>query len=297
MDDRRPIHRGRILLWPMLGLMTLAFPLGGGDCVSDSVDSAVDQIIQDVTDQVVQDQIDQATADAGANAEGFGDQGDDSSGYGPHVETGGLVVVEAEHYTLAVPNSIELLGQQVNFDNRRWYTQPGTQNGPSPDPDGFHRGAAGDNYVECLPDTRVTHDDPVEDGSIYGDIIGGARLDYDIDFETTGTYWVWVRGHSTGTEDNGMHVGIDGVVPATGWKIQMCGQNDWKWTNAQRDSGGSACGVNGTIMIEVTTPGTHTISFHQREDGFEFDRFVMTVDPNYTPDGVGPDASPTLYAP
>jgi hypothetical protein len=297
MYHSRPFHRGRVLVWPILCLTALAFPLAGGDCVSDNVGGAVDQIVQDVTDDVVAGQIEEATADAGANAAGFGDQGNDSSGYGTHVEDGGLVVVEAEHYTLAKPNSFEMLGQQVNFDNRRWYTQPGKQNGPSPDPDGYHAGASGSNYVECLPDSRVTHNDPIEDGSIYGDIVGGARLDYDIEFATAGTYWVWVRGYSSGTEDNGMHVSIDGVVPASGWKIQMCGQNVWKWTNAQRESGGSACGVNGTIMIEVATPGVHTISFHQREDGFEFDRFLMTVDPYYVPDGVGPAESFMMWLP
>lgn len=297
MDDRRPIQRARVLVLPLLCLTALAFPLGGGDCVSNEVSGIVDQIVEDVTNDVVAGEIEDLTADAGANAEGFGDQGYDSSGYGAHVESGGLVVVEAEHYTQATPNTIEILGQPVLMDNRRWYPQEGKQNGPGPDPDGFHSGAGGNSYLECLPDTRVTHSDPIEDGSIYGDLTGGAQLDYEIDFETTGTYWVWVRGYSTGTEDNGMHVSIDGVVPATGWKIQMCGQNQWKWTNAQRDTGGSSCGINGTIMIQVTTPGVHTISFHQREDGFEFDRFLMTVDPFYTPSGGGPDESPVLFAP
>lgn len=205
-----------------------------------------------------------------------------SGGSGPHLEQNGLVVVEAEHYTSVQGNAP---------GNRHWYLQAGAASGPGPDPDGFHSGASGNAYMEVLPDSRVTHDDPLAAGSFY-DGAGGATLHYAILFETAGTYFVWVRAYSTGTEDNGLHVGLDGQLSESGLRIQRCGTGDWSWTSAKRDTGGTACGVNGTITLAVPSPGLHTITFHQREDGFELDRFVLTTEGGDVPGGAGPPESP-----
>lgn len=204
-----------------------------------------------------------------------------ATGSGPHLEREGLVIVEAEHFTRT---SADLLGQ------RAWYLQAGTQDGPGPDPDGYHGGASGDAYVECLPDTRVTHDDPMAPGSYY-DGWGGATLEYDILFETPGTYYVWIRAFSSGTEDNGIHVGVNGVIPGSGQRWQRCGTGGWSWSSAQRDSGGTPCGVNGTISVTIPQAGLHTITLHQREDGFEIDRFILSNDPADVPNGAGPTES------
>jgi hypothetical protein len=217
--------------------------------------------------------------------------GGTSSGSGPHLEAGGLVVVEAEHFTSADSDGFGLGPVRIPFNNRNWILQAGSQAGPTPDPDGYHGGASGDAYLECLPDTRVTHDDPFTDGSFYEDTTGAA-LHYEITFENAGTYYVWVRQFSTGTEDNGLHVGVDGDLSPSGQKMQWCGPNEWRWSNAQRDTGGTPCGVNGTIMVTVPSAGLHTISFYQREDGFEFDRFLMTTDAGFAPSGGGPVESP-----
>jgi hypothetical protein len=204
-------------------------------------------------------------------------------GCGSHVEREGMVVVEAEHFTDKAPDT---------GDNREWHVQRTGGAGIEPDPDGFHPGASGDAYVECLPDTRTTHDDPFAPGSFYNDSADGARLEYPISFKTTGTYYVWVRVNSTGTEDNGLQVGVDGKLADAGKRVQWCGP-EWRWTNAQRDSGGTACGVNGTIHVEIDKPGTHVITLYQREDGAEVDRFILTTDKKYDPSdlGIGPAES------
>ncbi len=102
---------------------------------------------------------------------------------------------------------------------------------------------------------------------------------------------VWVRAYSTGTEDNGVHVGLDGQWPASGSKLQFCnGKNAWTWSSAQRDSDGP-CGKRNTIFIDVQTPGEHLVEFGMREDGFEFDKFVLTTDAAYVPMGAGPEES------
>jgi len=56
--------------------------------------------------------------------------------------------------------------------------------------------------------------------------------------------------------------------------------------------------MNGTITIEIDTPGEHLVSFSMREDGFEFDKFVMAEQQSqvdYEPQGAGP--AEQLYAP
>jgi hypothetical protein len=47
--------------------------------------------------------------------------------------------------------------------------------------------------------------------------------------------------------------------------------------------------MNHRIFLEVTTGGVHTISFSMREDGFEFDKFVLTAKRKSSPSGTGPD--------
>ncbi|UCG34221.1 MAG: hypothetical protein JSU68_06210 [Phycisphaerales bacterium] len=214
-----------------------------------------------------------------------------SGGSGPHIESDGQVVVEAEHFTDEGSDWTGAFGAMVELDSRNWILQESAASGPAPDPDGFHSGASGDAYMECLPDTRVTHDDPMDPGSFYDDGTGGAWLSYDIDFQTTGMYYVWARAYSTGTEDNGLHVGVDGVLADAGRRMQWCGANEWRWSSAQRDTGGTSCGVNGTITIQIDRPGLHEITFYQREDGFEFDRFLLTTNAAYTPQGAGPRES------
>lgn len=197
-------------------------------------------------------------------------------------EVDGLVAFEAEHFTTNDDNGRE----------RAWYlTEEGSIPGVTPDPDPpHHMSASGGAYLEGLPDTRVTHDDPLRSGvSFYNQGGVGPTLTYRVRFNTPGRYYVHVRAYSTGTEDNGVHVGIDGDWPNSGRRIQWCrGKNRWTWSSAQRDSGGSACGVEHTIWIEVETAGEHQIQLSMREDGFEMDRVLLTTDDAYEVDGAGP---------
>jgi hypothetical protein len=165
-----------------------------------------------------------------------------------------------------------------------------------PDPDPSHAESASQTaYLEGLPDTRVTHDDPLIVGENFFPNAGeGPILRYRVYFNNPGTYWVRVRAYSTGGEDNGIHVGIDGTWPATGARIQWCqGKNQWTWSGAQRTEQ-EHCGVENAITIDVPDVGEHTIEFSMREDGFELDKFVLVDDPAIFPQDEGPPESP-LY--
>ena len=70
--------------------------------------------------------------------------------------------------------------------------------------------------------------------------------------------------------------------------VDMLGSGINNDISALRDSGGEVCGVPLAAQIEVTTPGEHTVNFSAREDGFEFDKFVLSTDPDFEPTDAGP---------
>lgn len=166
-----------------------------------------------------------------------------------------------------------------------WYlTSPDSIPDIQPDPDGEHTtGASNSAYMELLPDTRVTSLDQLISGTNYwGGPGGGPFLEYYVDVPEPGTYTVWVKMYATGTEDNGIHVGINDTKPLSGHKIQLCGgKNRWSWTSNQRTND-NHCGVTQTITIDVPNAGPNTVTFYAREDGFEIDQFILLKETNPT---------------
>lgn len=144
--------------------------------------------------------------------------------------------------------------------------------------------ASGHAYIEALPDTRTTHDDELIRSENFADEPGVmAVLEYDVSIANSGRYFVWVRAYSTGTEDNGIHVGIDGSWPDSGRRMQWCdGKNAWTWASKQRTAE-EHCGVPGLIWLDIDKPGRHTVMFSMREDGFEMDTWVLASDPEFIP--------------
>jgi len=197
------------------------------------------------------------------------------------LERNGLVAVETEHFY-----------EQTKTQKRQWYiTTPTETPDLKPDPDGNHaNSASGQAYLEILPDTRRTHDDPLVQGENFTNTAGQmAIISYLIYFRTPGRYYVWVRAHSTGTEDNGCHVGLNDQWPSSGQRLQWCdGKNQWYWESKQRTNA-NHCGEPYKIYLDIDEPGVHKISFSMREDGFEMDKFLMTTKKNYRPSGAGID--------
>jgi hypothetical protein len=197
-------------------------------------------------------------------------------------ERDGIIAVEAEDYH-----------SQSDTLARKWYVVgSGDGNQITPDPDSTHEiTASGESYLEILPDTRATHDDQLIHSENFSNEPGKlAILTYNVWFDNPGKYYVWVRAFSTGTEDNGIHVGIDGTWPESGQRMQWCdGKNQWTWESKQRTQE-VHCGEPGLIYLNVESKGAHTISFSMREDGFEFDKWVMEKEYN-KPVGTGPESN------
>jgi len=196
-------------------------------------------------------------------------------------ERAGLVAVEAE-----------LFSRQTAVEKRRWYVTTTERNpGIQPDRDESHAAtASGRAYVEVLPDTRRTHADKLTSGENFSNEPGRmAVLSYPVQFNTPGRYYVWVRAYSTGSEDNGLHVGLDGAWPESGRRLQWCeGKKTWRWESKQRTEK-THCGEPYKIYLDIKDAGLHIISFSMREDGFEFDKWLMTTDRDMVrPDSSGP---------
>ncbi len=180
------------------------------------------------------------------------------------------IAVEAEDFT-----------RQSADETRRWKrTAADSPTTDLADGDSSHHAtASGEAYLELLPDTRRTHGDKLIPGENFSNEPGKLGvLDYQVTFPEAGRYYVWVRAYSTGSEDNGIHVGLNGDWPESGRRMQWCsGKQQWFWESKQRTAA-QHCGVPHAIYLDVPTAGEHTVSFSMREDGFEFDKFLLTTD-------------------
>lgn len=164
----------------------------------------------------------------------------------------------------------------------RWVLTEPTTPAQENDPDANHSDqAVGQAYLELLPDTRVTHEDEFgPPTAIWNQPGTGPKASYPLTFPEAGRYYVHLRAFSTGTEDNGIHVGLNNEWPNSGARMQFCtaGQG-WSWSGRQRDSGGfGPCGALKTIWVTVEEAGEHVFMISGREDGFEVDRIMLIKD-------------------
>lgn len=194
-------------------------------------------------------------------------------------EVDGIVAVEAEHFC-----------KQTLTDTRAWHiTSSVHAPGIKPDADPAHVvDASGGAYVEILPDTRVTHAHTMVHEENFTDKPGAlAIVHYQVNITTPGRYYVWVRSFSTGSEDNGVHVGLDGQWPESGQRWQTVQKKAWSWDCRQRTEQVHV-GVPLQLFLDIEKAGRHEILFSLREDGFEMDKFVLARSREFQPEGQGP---------
>ncbi len=124
-----------------------------------------------------------------------------------------------------------------------------------------------------------------DDGSVYGvdPETTAPELSVAVDFPTAGTWYAWVRGHSSDASANSVHLGLDGAVQPASADLDQATLGDWSWFDTRLDPP--------SARIEVPSPGVHTLNVWAREDGFWLDRLVLTTDPSFTPAGDGPPES------
>ncbi|WP_324023656.1 hypothetical protein QSV08_12425 [Maribacter sp. BPC-D8] len=190
-----------------------------------------------------------------------------------------IITVEAEHFY-----------KQSKSKIRQWYRKSSTEatKMARDEDEKYHLGASNNTYLEILPDTRVTAEDELIAGENFSNEAGQMGiLHYKVNISSPGRYYVWARIFSMGAEDNGLHVGIDENWPEHGQRMQWCeGKNEWTWGSAQRTKL-IHCGVAKQIYLDIKKAGIHDIQFSMREDGVKLDKFLLTKDIDYIPNGKG----------
>ena len=170
-----------------------------------------------------------------------------SMGNLPFLEDAGVVVMEAENYFTNTP-----------VDGDEWTAALD------------QAGYSGTSAMVVGPN----------DGSISGQI-GAAGMTYDVDFSTTGIYYVWARVFAPGAVDNTFHMGDNGN--STAIKMEVLNYGTWEWTNLNTKGN--------VVSVNITSAGVQPINVWMREDGLYIDKIVLTQDINFVPTGLGPDES------
>ncbi len=149
-------------------------------------------------------------------------------------EAGGVVVLEAENFNanLSPRSSHEWdVGTSIN-------------------------GFSGTSYMEALPNN----------GALLTAGASSPELQFTVNFSSTGTHYIWIRGYAfDGTEDS-VSVGLDGGSAVA---VTLSIDNTWQWNNTIQGGG--------VAMINVPTTGNHTVNVWMREDGMRLDRVLLTT--------------------
>ncbi|HEB87229.1 MAG TPA: HYR domain-containing protein, partial [Gammaproteobacteria bacterium] len=166
-----------------------------------------------------------------------------------------LLVVEAEHYSATQTPGAESWSPDYTLDY------------------------SGDSAMVAQPDSgnRVAS----------SDIANSPSLDYQVNFLTTGTHYVWVRGLAVDADGDTIHVGLDGMAFSTSDKLQLASNvlNTWGWTRTTEDGP--------VASFDVASTGEHTLQIWMDKDGALVDRILITTDPDYIPSNAGPAESLT----
>ena len=175
----------------------------------------------------------------------------DPNADGAFIESDGIVVFETENYT-----------SRVERGDHMWIE--------STDNAGFSG-------------TTAMQSDPDDGGRIWNNPENTSpELIFDIDFSTTGTYYVWHRLWGVNKQGNKTYAGLNG--DASDRPLMTNSFGEWIWVNVR--SGGEL------ETVEVTSAGVQTAHVWMADDGVYIDKMVMTTDPDFVPTGIGPDESP-----
>jgi hypothetical protein len=95
------------------------------------------------------------------------------------------------------------------------------------------------------------------------------RLDFQIQFQQTGTHYVWVKSWGPNNNDDILHVGLDGAQVTSADNIDTSA-SAWSWFRRDNSS------ANNRTTINVTTAGVHTVNVWMGDDGARIDAIYIT---------------------
>ncbi|MGI9283704.1 MAG: tandem-95 repeat protein, partial [Endozoicomonas sp.] len=167
-------------------------------------------------------------------------------------ESGGLVSIEAENFH-----------SSVSREGSSWSTIA----------DG---GSSGGEKVATASNGMWRTGDDTEGNS--------PELTYEINFDSPGTYYVWMKGQIMNGGGDSLHIGVDGDYNHTNRGFTNFGHSN-NWSSS------------GHSTITIDEAGQHQVNLWLREAGLSVDKVVLTKDSNFTPSGSGPAQSEYLNAP
>jgi hypothetical protein len=175
----------------------------------------------------------------------------------PLQEIGGLVVWEAENFDTNIVRG----GHQWTFGSSI-------------------TNYSGEGYMQALPDSDSgTPNDPLTIPTT------AAEIDYKINFQTPGVYYIWLRGYAPSGSSDSVHSGLDfGADSALlEQSIRITGfATAFSWQRGRQTPS------TGNPYVMVDTAGDHVFNIWMREDGMIVDKILLTTDANYVPAGAGP---------
>ena len=132
----------------------------------------------------------------------------------------------------------------------------------------------GVNAMEAIPDSGAR--------IASGYVSNSPYLRFNVNFQKTGTHYVWLRGSCQGN-DNTAHFGVNGNASASSANIKLPVNKGWVW------SGTTMGGARTKVSVNKT--GLQTVEVYMREDGLILDKVLITSSAAYTPAGSGPAQS------
>ena len=175
----------------------------------------------------------------------------DTGETGPFLEAGGQVVMEAENFDTNIARNVHAWTD--------WTAEAGF---------------SGASSMSAQPNTGVVYK--------KASVGESPEMQYNVEFSTTGSYYVWVRVFAESDDDNTLHMGLESVASAS--KIEAGEEGIWTWTNVNTKGK--------SVTMGVTDAGLHTVNLWMREDGIIVDKIVLTTNAGFVPTGTGPEESP-----
>lgn len=175
----------------------------------------------------------------------------------PFLESAGLFVAEAEHYCKNVPGS----GDGDGYNWQLLDDEPNT---------------TAEGYMQSIPLGRKKIETNVEQDSPH--------MFYTVDFQTTGTYYLWLRGRATSSTYSHVHFGLDNNCLTSTLNNALKLNVDPYFTWASQTGDGSR------PTITVNSTGKHNIDIWMYQAGTMIDRVLLTTNPAYVP--IDPPESP-----
>ncbi|MEM1013444.1 MAG: hypothetical protein AAGI46_14630, partial [Planctomycetota bacterium] len=142
--------------------------------------------------------------------------------------------------------------------------------------------AVGGTLVQALPDID----------SNTGTALTGPKLDYDINFQNSGVYYVWVRMTGDGGANDSVHVGLNGQAETLDGQFGFYSNNRnvLEWTDGTTPLGRR-------LTVNVPSAGVHTLNIWAREDGVKVDEIRVARSVDFDPRVTTPPPPPPNQAP